>query len=126
MSIMASTDELCRLLDEHGVKYERIILSGWSVVWWKDANGITWRAHDNENDGLLSLYAYGSITPEQTIAATLGAGTCHDKNGFDPETGFECTVCGTMVDRYMVTPADTGHEVQFNSCPNCGRKVMGA
>ena len=54
---------------------------------------------------------------------TRDSGTCHDKNGFDQDTGFECTVCGAMVDRYMITPDDTGHEVQFHYCPFCGREV---
>lgn len=54
---------------------------------------------------------------------TRDSGTCYDKNGFDQDTGFECTVCGAMVDRYMITPDDTGHEVQFHYCPFCGREV---
>ena len=86
-------------------------------------------------------------TPEQAIAATLGSGeceikcfdggvdevrqmmkrdaerTCHDKNGFDSQLGFECTVCETTVDSYMIAPSDTGHEVQFTYCPGCGRRV---
>lgn len=56
--------------------------------------------------------------------ATLGTETCHDKNGFDPSLGFECTVCGTMVDEYMVTPIDYGHQKQFRYCPGCGARVV--
>lgn len=57
-------------------------------------------------------------------AATLGQGACHDKNGFDPSLGFECTVCGTMVDEYMTTPMDYGRQEQFRYCPGCGARVV--
>lgn len=73
---MTPTERLRELLDERGEEYE---LTGWSngaAVWWKDCGGVTWRAHDNDEDGLLSLYAYSSVTPEQAIAATLGRGEC--------------------------------------------------
>ena len=63
-----------------------------------------------------------AMTPEQAVE--LGRGECHDKNGFDPELGFECTVCGAMVDTYMVTPMEMGHVRQFAYCPFCGRRVV--
>ncbi len=65
----------------------------------------------------------GSCNCSNNCTNAERAETCHDKNGFDPDIGFECTVCGTMVDSYMVTPADTGHEMQFHYCPNCGRRI---
>ena len=120
---MTATDELRRLLDERGVE--------WSGRESNDVSNMTeWKcskikavAMEERDDGTLGLGAT-HLTPEQAIAATLGAGTCHDKNGFDPDTGFECTVCGAMVDDYMTTTEDTGHCVQFNFCPNCGRRVV--
>ena len=66
-------------------------------------------------------------TPSDAIEriAELRSGTCHDKNGFDHvyTHGFECTVCGATTDGYMTTVFDVCHDVQFNYCPNCGRKV---
>lgn len=77
---------------------------------------------------------YDGYTADESVAriaklveldqSTLGAETCHDKNCFDSELGFECTVCGTTVDSYMVTTMDVGHEMQFNYCPNCRAKVV--
>lgn len=117
---MTTTDELCRSLDERGVEYERIILSGWSVVWWKDANGVTWRAHNNEGDGLLTLYAYSSVTPEQAITATLGAGTCKRVKR-DGDTVFEyCSECGGMLPRWLDYDDENAHFF----CPNCRRQVV--
>lgn len=64
------------------------------------------------------------VRSARTWQFTRDRGTCHDKNGFDPDTGFECTVCGAMTDGYMVSTEDTGHYTQFNFCPNCGAKVV--
>jgi len=112
---------LRRLLDELGVEYDTDDEDGCEFTEWV-ANGLEWEA-DSRGE-LVSLMPVMLITPEQAIAATLGTGTCHDKNGFDRQVGFECTACGTMVDSYMVTPLDTGHEVQFRYCPFCGGKVV--
>ena len=76
---------------------------------------------------------YDGYTADESVAriaklveldpSTLGPETCHDKNGFDPELGFECTVCGAMTDGYMLSTADMGHYKQFNFCPMCGRRI---
>lgn len=131
-----ATERLRALLDERGVEYETYVeqQTGFEHVKWNfNKHG---SADFNLEFGEPWLTMYGVISgPEQAIAATLGDSDatgerqrdvemCHDKNGFDPDTGFECTVCGTMVDSYMVTPADTGHEMQFHYCPNCGRRVV--
>ena len=121
---MTATERLRELLDERGVEWwcgedER-------KTYWR-SNGLTWEYFNDENgDAWLGFLGAceSDVTPEQAIAATLGRSECHDKNGFDSDTGFECTVCGTMVDSYMVTTEDTGHYTQFNFCPNCGRKVV--
>lgn len=68
---MTATDELRRMLNERGVK--------WWEGWDKDqtlfdgANGIRWTA--DYTLGELFLRSVLPITPEQAIAATLGAGT---------------------------------------------------
>jgi len=114
---VSATDELRRMLDERGVEWDYGITGAATTRF--SANGID-LTFTPMRDGLVCSTI---LTPEQAIAATVGHGTCHDKNGFDPEIGFECTVCGAMVDCYMVTPVDTGHEVQLKFCPNCGRRV---
>ena len=123
---MTATEELRRMLDERGVEWT-VPDESWnqdSITYWK-VGSIKWVAFESENDTLwLNCNSVTDLTPEQAIAATLGAGSCHDKNGFDRQVGFECMACGTMVDSYMVTPLDTGHEVQFRYCPFCGGKVV--
>jgi hypothetical protein len=134
-----ATERLRALLDERGVEWdaddEAMDDGSLSQVTYWYCNGIEWSA--DGRDEYLAFDAVQLLTPEQAIAATLGScncsndctssertGTCHDKNGFDPDTGFECTVCGAMTDGYMVTTEDTGHFTQFNFCPNCGRRVV--
>ena len=67
-----ATERLRALLDERGAEYELTAWSCGAAVWWRDSSGTMWRAHDNDEDELLSFYAYNSVTPEQAIAATLG------------------------------------------------------
>lgn len=68
---MTATDELRRLLDERGVEHEddedvtRFFgPDGFEVVMQEDIDG--------KLDCLTPIY----LTPEQAVAATLGAGTC--------------------------------------------------
>ena len=121
---MTATDELRRMLDERGVEWSSP--SGLNSSFADSITFIGDVAVVSEIDGSDLLRINFDGTPEQAVEATLGRGECHDKNGFDRQTGFECTDCGTWVDEYMVTPFDTGHEVQFRYCPNCGRKVADA
>lgn len=65
-----TTELLCKLLDERGVKYDVKALreTEWTV------NGVIW--HANEYDGNLNVYVRNNdmlLTPEQAIAATLGS-----------------------------------------------------
>lgn len=120
---MTATDELRRLLDERGVEYKLSAWSYGSAVWWRDSSGTLWRAHDNENDDLLSFYAYNSITPEQAIDATLGRGTCHavweaDAMTEDERVGeYVCSECGETF--------NDGHGEFPRYCPGCGRRCVG-
>lgn len=130
---MSATDELCRLLTEAGVEYERNPWSCGAAVWWRDSSGTMWRSHDNEEDELLSFYAYNSVTPEQVIAATLGRGTCKvDVLNTGDCAGYECS-------EYIMHCNGCGHEfghVLYNEdgdvwmsepprfCPGCGRRLV--
>lgn len=113
---MSATERVRELLDERGVEWDEYG-DGYTLL---RHGGREYTVQPNVCNRLIVT----NLTPEQAIAATLGRSECHDKNGFDSDTGFECTVCGTMVDSYMVTTEDTGHYTQFNFCPNCGRKVV--
>ena len=120
---MTATDELRAMLDERGVEWQKPkdIMSRIKTVW-RDG---PWEYTAIETSGgEFSVYVEHRywLTPAQAVE--LGRGECHDKNGFDPELGFECTVCGAMVDTYMVTPMEIGHVRQFAYCPLCGRRVV--
>lgn len=131
---MTASERLCKLLDERGVEYERNPWSCGAAVWWRDSSGTMWRAHDNEEDELLSFYAYNSVTPEQAIAATLGSSNCtngertNDEQGtcklerasWDDGTctwGCICTACDAHLEH------ETG--IGYNYCPICGARCVG-
>ena len=102
---MSATDELRRMLDERGVKWD-----GWGhgaygrgTVYEGDHDTV-WTADSGD---LLSVLC--ETTPEQAIDATLERGTCK----VDAYLGdFFCSECGVR----MFTAT--------NYCPNCGRKVV--
>lgn len=123
---MTATERLRALLDERGVEYELYARSCGASVWWRDSSGTMWRAHDNEEDELLSFYAYNSVTPEQAIAATLGLGTCHDKGNIER---FICSECGCRLDLQdedweATMWLDDGAATVPRFCPNCGKRVV--
>ena len=110
---MTATDELRRMLDERGVE------------WWQSANTLgciftRWHsplfgdevcAMENGEEGLVLFDHF--LTPEQAIAATLGAGTC--KLTLYEDTGITvCSECGA------VQPDDW--TVYY--CWSCGRRVV--
>lgn len=114
---MSAIDELCRMLDERGVEYE----GGERSLRWRDRYGIMMQAFPLAN-GELGMGVW-SCTPEQAIAATLGAGTCHLIDTQFP-TGDDsyfktCSGCGFWIyNRY------NWEKTRF--CPHCGRKVVDA
>lgn len=104
---MTATDELRRLLDGRGVEY-RVSATGYSID-----IGPSMTAYANRTDTTLDVSLRG-FTPEQTIDATLGRGTCHigrGTSGLMHVTTGHCSECGAEV----VKPA--------RYCPNCGRRV---
>lgn len=116
---MTATERLRELLDERGVEWEAL-----SDQQEGDSTITATRWHDGEG-GLLTMLVsepHGSTwdffwlpTPEQAIAATLGAGTCHNCAGM--EDVFECSACGG---RYV------SWELRrwARYCPDCGAKVV--
>lgn len=108
---MSATDELRRLLDEREVEWRVGDYPTTCTVW--ESDGIVW--HGLWRDGCIELIAW-QVTPEQAVAATLGAGTCKDVGRY----AFVCSVCGWA--------SDEPHHVLGgfwpNYCPNCGRRVV--
>ena len=118
---MTATDVLRRLLDERGVEWGDDGYPTTCTVWASD--GIVW--HGLWRDDCIELIAH--LTPEQAIAATLGAGTCEaDETDLIPfvraDSGdfevdyihvMECTECGHV---YEHVNGD------YEFCPRCGRK----
>ena len=118
---MTATDVLRRLLDERGVEWGDDGYPTTCTVWASD--DIVW--HGLWRDDCIELIAH--LTPEQAIAATLGAGTCEaDETDLIPfvraDSGdfevdyihvMECTECGHV---YEHVNGD------YEFCPRCGRK----
>lgn len=117
---MSEVQEICRLLDERGIKYELDVFS----------NGhratVSIDYCDDCGDYLAHIYVIGScvsaersyLTPKMAVDAIL-SNTCHNvaappEEGFWPMPHFACSACG----KYYVA----SDYVYF--CPSCGRRVV--
>lgn len=123
---MTAKDELRKMLDERGVRWDYGPSGASSTAFWvngKELSFCNWR------DGLICSTIF---TPAQAIAVTLGAPerTCHmrlayeeeDADGFIWPDHYECNACGASVNGIMPY-YDT--EIPPKFCPNCGAKVIG-
>ena len=122
---MTATEVLRRLLDERGVEWE----GGKRSLRWRDRYGVMMQAFPLAN-GELGMGVW-SCTPEQAIAATLGATdakptqeesseTCHIKPWkMERGTGFydcmECSECGYVT--------DVSEWAKATYCAGCGRRI---
>ena len=124
------TDELRRMLDEHGVEHADFESAPYPpynstrrmTTFW--ANKCVWQYIEDEREGgdveLVGRYMSTSVTPEQAIEATLGRGTCHNVHEppkgttFWPSPHFKCSECGAT---------HVSMEYVFY-CPNCGRRIV--
>lgn len=116
---MSVSDVLRRLLIEAGVEYvaEDEPSVGLHFTSW-DAGGFMWEADDR--DERIYLSADRLITPEQTIEATLGRGTCRKvRVHMQIEDEMHCSECG----RFIGFVGDISAPPYYY-CPNCGRKVV--
>ncbi len=130
---MNVTDELRRLLDERWVEHDDFL----DVTCWNGSDGVSYTASEiytrgNKKPSTRRLMLRRTVTPEQAIAATLGAGTCKvDVLNTGGCAGYECS-------EYIMHCNGCGHEfghVLYNEdgdvwmsekpsyCPNCGRRV---
>lgn len=136
---MTATDELRRLLDERGIKYEvdedygKKYPPEQRITWSCDIAGedMTITARDycvgvNPDEYCLDLEFHEVFTPQQAIEATLGRGECHpiisDNLAESEGTGdawADCSECGHLL--FVLT--DPNSEVP-HYCPNCGAKVV--
>lgn len=145
---MSSTDELCRLLDDLEMDYERdgdvirfrhdgtdrlrAMLDELGIPWkdyghphrtWWGA----WYAEERPSVNGLFLKVEGIVTPEQAIAATLGRGTCHpiisDNLTESEGTGdawADCSECGHLL--FVLTDPSSKPP---HYCPGCGKRIVG-
>lgn len=124
---MTATEILRRLLDERGVEHKDFF----DQTWWEDSDGAAYiavetRPLDNNNSS-TKLMLKRTATPEQAIAATLGAGTCHDlaeTPDYRDKTEFKCSECGYEYSAVGGFGCDYGDEPDFRYCPNCGRRIV--
>lgn len=120
---MTATDELRKLLDERGVKWEDDTPVPSMKPWKTSFTSFTGEE--------VSLECYGEPkwimgtlvfhTPEQAIAATLGAGTC--KNKATSLRTFWCDCCDCALEDWMDVGGKLVNGLRY--CPNCGRVVEG-
>ena len=129
---MTATDELRAMLDERGVEYRpwddgvhpitNWYVNGWAYehVEFRLINGAK-QVNKWDNDGHCMLTITNRhCSPEQAIAATLGAGTC--KNKATSLRTFWCDCCDCALEDWM----DVGGKLVngLHYCPNCGAKVV--
>lgn len=114
---MTATDRLRAMLDERGVEWRS---DSENVTFWNTDADVA--VASQGYDGMLWVSA--RLTPEQAIAATLGAGTCHMSIIDEYETASgeeeylcECSECGYR--RW-----EPAHDLPL-FCSKCGRKVAG-
>lgn len=151
---MSSTDELCRLLDDLEMDYER----DGDVIRFRhegtdrlramlDKRGIPWKdyghphrtwwgawyAEERPSVNGLFLKVEGIVSPEQAVAVTLGRGTCRvdvlntgDCAGYEcSEYIMHCNGCGHEFGHVLYNEdGDVWMSERPNFCPNCGRKVV--
>ncbi len=124
---MTATGRLRKLLDERGVAWmDDSYAQLWCTVWYGQ-DGKQWRMTENWSGMLTELKAW-NLTPEQAIAATLGAGTCHivktwSDSDYDEDWRYRCSECDCLIPVDERDPK-TGEVISAaNYCPNCGRKI---
>lgn len=114
---MTATERLRALLDERGVE------------WWEEDGHTLWYGESiHHAASAFSSFMFGEnervhlnamVTPEQAIAATLGPGTCRITDNGPWGYPYVCSACGASFDPDV-------NNGEFNYCPNCGARVIGA
>ena len=114
---MTATDELRLMLDERGVMWDYGITGATTTKF--SVNGID-LTFTPMRDGLVCSTI---LSPEQAIAATLGAGTCQMEPVMNYHVsksvtawGCVCSNCGSF--------HEFTHGDRWRYCPRCGAKVV--
>lgn len=122
-----ATERLRELLDERGEKWRA----------WPGKNDTIWSMYDEPHTATESIYGtliVTGITPEQAVAATLGAGECENLEKRNASLWFVCSKCGAQAGNgtYSEEWMHQDHTDEecaeydgepFNYCPNCGKAV---
>jgi hypothetical protein len=115
---MTATEELRRLLDERGVEhYDRF-----DVTEWVGSDGEICHTSAIYSNRATVLVLRKCTTPEQAIAATLGAGTCKLESAhayWDPyvRTAYQIELSCHTLDAW-------DDPVPPSYCPYCGKRVV--
>lgn len=118
---------LSKLCDEHGLEHWDSEAMACETHVFIDKNGNPHECWESSS-GMVNVVF--SMTPEQAVAATLGAGTCQDLGGTgaNDEQVFNCSECGCVLSLYDRDGANTlcTHFIYDypRYCPCCGREVM--
>ena len=132
---MRATVKLRTLLFKRGIKWSESdaggVVDGTYITGWRAGNGAP--CAYSERVGKYPQHSFKSVTlynvtPEQAIAVTVGAGTCHD---LGDERIFHCSECGCgIIDIYLrdegVYWDDEGNYIGDKwprYCPHCGAMV---
>lgn len=133
---MRATVKLRALLFERGIEWSETdaegVVGSTYTTGWRAGNGAPcdyservdkypWHSFKR-----VTLY---NVTPEQAIAVTVGARTCHD---LGDERIFHCSECGCAItDIYLrneeecfYCDGDQGGEKWPRYCPHCGARVV--
>ena len=115
-----ATELLRKLLDERGMEWK----AGFKNVTWIG----DWCFVEYDN-GKLAATCEPTLTPEQAVAATLGAGECEIENCIDEALQEHnaqqqhCLACNDWFVLYAVDEDGWTYDVKPNFCPNCGKAV---
>lgn len=115
---MTPIEELRKGFDELGVEYDTYDLpNGEHGLSWIDSNDIEWEVvQQGEN---FRIHALQLVTPEQAIAATVGAGTCRctvetSDDYYDDYTRYHMSCGFTMYGDGIEKP---------RFCGGCGKRI---
>lgn len=118
----SATDELRRLLDERGVKWEDHSDESVRHTTWNGAG--CWFTEFRDDGWAAFGMSSKCDTPAEAVEMTLGRGTCHiEEQGCE----WRCTGCGEVVG--SCDPSSelhvSGNFVEmWDHCPMCGRRVV--
>ena len=109
---MTLTDELCVRLNELGIEYTTYdTIANEAVIW--TGSVCNWIALPSEYGLAVAVYK-DYLTPEQAIAATVGAGTC--KRVYHPNRITKTCTCSNC--------GYGASDERWAYCPKCGHKYV--